>query len=380
MRLRPEIVFFSSYKGGLKELSMSIVNTSHFFVSRLSCLGTVTFLVVLPADMTNSSLELPHQFRRHNSSESAISTPLFISSIACIVLNAPAAVFASIGNVLILAALRKTSSLHVASKALLGNLGVTDLCVGLVLQPLFVAMLLSDIQGTHKVPRFVLNSVSFPLSAVSLLTMTVISVDRLLALYLWRTYREVVTLQRVLITLAVSWLLGAVGRVIALLASVILYIAFSSASIVFCLSVSSLSFLFIYRKLRRLQFQVNGKEVRRGERNRLNVEKYRKSASVMLYVCCAIWLCYLPFVLYMVVMGRIGHTPATLAARDLCLSLIMLNSSLNPVLYCWRISEVRRATVNILQVLRCVPRGNSRAIQGGQHGRRVEEAAQLPKF
>ena len=330
--------------------------------------------------MTNSSLELPHQFRRHNSSESAISTPLFISSIACIVLNAPAAVFASIGNVLILAALRKTSSLHVASKALLGNLGVTDLCVGLVLQPLFVAMLLSDIQGTHKVPRFVLNSVSFPLSAVSLLTMTVISVDRLLALYLWRTYREVVTLQRVLITLAVSWLLGAVGRVIALLASVILYIAFSSASIVFCLSVSSLSFLFIYRKLRRLQFQVNGKEVRRGERNRLNVEKYRKSASGMLYVCCAIWLCYLPFVLYMVVMGRIGHTPATLAARDLCLSLIMLNSSLNPVLYCWRISEVRRATVNILQVLRCVPRGNSRAIQEGQHGRRVEAVVQLPKF
>ena len=48
-------------------------------------------------------------------------------------------------------------------------------------------------------------------SVVSLLTMTVISVDRLLALLLGLRYRQVVTLKRTLMTLIVSWILHILG-------------------------------------------------------------------------------------------------------------------------------------------------------------------------
>ena len=51
----------------------------------------------------------------------------------------------------------------------------------------------------------------FPFSAVSLLTLVVISVDRLLALLLGLRYRQVVTLKRTLMILIVGWILSIVG-------------------------------------------------------------------------------------------------------------------------------------------------------------------------
>ena len=52
-------------------------------------------------------------------------------------------VTAFIGNSLILIALHKESSLHLPSKLLLGSLATTDLCVGLISEPLFVTYFMS---------------------------------------------------------------------------------------------------------------------------------------------------------------------------------------------------------------------------------------------
>ena len=315
------------------------------------------FQDLIHTETMNSSLELPHQFQRHNSSESAISTPLFISYIVCVVLNAPAAVFASVGNALILAALRKTSSLHAASKALLSNLAFTDLCVGLIIQPLFVAMLLFEINlGTVAVSRFLFYCFAYPPSAVSFFTVTVVSVDRLLALYFWRTYREVMTLQRVVTILVVLWILGALASVTALLASYLVYMVLSSSSIFLCIAISTLSFLLIYRKLCQVKVKVSvsaTQEAPQSARCNLNVEKYRKSASSMCHVCCALGLSYLPFLFLTVLLSVIDRSPGIMAAQAFCLSLILLNSSLNPVLFCWRIRDVRRGIVKTIRQIWC---------------------------
>ena len=49
---------------------------------------------------------------------------------------------ATLGNILILVALYKVSSVQAPTKLLLRSLTVTDLCVGVVVQPLFVPLLL----------------------------------------------------------------------------------------------------------------------------------------------------------------------------------------------------------------------------------------------
>ena len=115
-------------------------------------------------------------------------------------LNAFLSITAFLGNALILVALRKETSLHPPSTLLLRNLATTDLCVGLILEPLYVTLLVIVVNEHWNIcfPVAVAVSVTgYSLCIVSLFTLTAISVDRLLALLLRLRYKQVVTLKRV---------------------------------------------------------------------------------------------------------------------------------------------------------------------------------------
>ena len=86
------------------------------------------------------------------------------------------------GNTFIIASIRRVSSLHLPSKVLLVCLALTDLCVGVITQPLYVAHILFP--EYHSIGLYLLigyNTTGFLFSGVSMLTITAISVDRLLA-------------------------------------------------------------------------------------------------------------------------------------------------------------------------------------------------------
>ena len=105
---------------------------------------------------------------------------------------------AFLGNFLILVALNKESSLHPPSKLLYRCLATTDLLVGLVTQPLAATYWISLVHEHWSLCRYARDAVcisSFALCGVSLLTLTAISVDRLLALLLGIRYRQIVTLK-----------------------------------------------------------------------------------------------------------------------------------------------------------------------------------------
>ena len=110
-------------------------------------------------------------------------------------------VTAFLGNTLILVALHKETSLHPPSKLLYRNLAITDLCVGIIAEPLSVAYYISVLNERGDICVYTYQ-ISFIASnifcSVSLLTLTAISVDRLLALMLGLRYRQVVTFQRIL--------------------------------------------------------------------------------------------------------------------------------------------------------------------------------------
>ena len=92
---------------------------------------------------------------------------------------------AIVGNTVILIALHKETSLHKPFKVLLCNLVAGDLCVGF-LQLAFDARLISILQRRWKICRllyFVVRPLGTISIAVSLWTITAISIDRLLALF-----------------------------------------------------------------------------------------------------------------------------------------------------------------------------------------------------
>ena len=75
----------------------------------------------------------------------------------------------------------------------------------------------------------------------------------------------------------------------------------------------------------------------------------RKSAIVVFYVYLVYLLCYLPQSILMAL--NTDHEPR-IAEKRFALyawTLIFLNSSLNPLIYCWKMKDVRQAIMDILR-------------------------------
>ena len=98
------------------------------------------------------------------------------------VINTFLSITAFLGNTLILVALRKDTSIHPSSKLLYRNLAITDLCVGVIPEPLRVAYWISEMNERWDIcyyTNLTANFVGATLCAVSLITLAAISVDRL---------------------------------------------------------------------------------------------------------------------------------------------------------------------------------------------------------
>ena len=159
---------------------------------------------------------------------------------------------AFLGNFLILVALNKESSLHPPSKILYRCLATTDLLVGLVTQPLAATYWISLVHEHWSLCRYARDALyisGFALCGVSLLTLTAISVDRLLALLLGIRYRQIVTLKRIYIITTTFWIFSvAAGSFSILHTRIILWC--SLMVIPSCSVISIASYTKIFRTLR----------------------------------------------------------------------------------------------------------------------------------
>ena len=116
-----------------------------------------------------------------------LSASIRIEIIAIAAANFFFSITASLGNILILIALREVISIHPPTKLLFQCLAITDLGVGLISQPLMATLMLLadniDIQ-IWKICSQLHSSLSITLCGASVFASTALSVDRLLALFL----------------------------------------------------------------------------------------------------------------------------------------------------------------------------------------------------
>ena len=174
-----------------------------------------------------------------------------------------------------------------------------------------------------------------------LLTLTAISVDRLLALLLGLRYRQVVTLKRTYATIIVFWVVSIVSTALTCWNSVILSVCIYTV-ISLCIVTSTYSYTKIFLSLRHRHHQVqNSVQVQPNQTIPLNIARYRKTVSSVLWVQLTLVVCYVP------------HIVAIYLARQGAVTLIYLNSSLNPILYCWKIREVRQAVKETITQMFC---------------------------
>ena len=259
------------------------------------------------------------------------------------------------GNSLILVALYKESSLHPPSKLLYRCLATTDLLVGLVAQPLNALYWMSVVQEHWSLCQYVFdaaNITDYVLLLVTLMTMTAISVDRLLALMLGLRYKQIVTLKRTYIILTTFWVFNLVASLSGFFHHPIIFL-YSSLVISFCLVISLASYAKIFCILRYHQAQVRDQQPA-SQTNTLNMARFRKAVYSALWVQLALVVCYAPIWTMNIVLALTKkYSLLSVVTRKVAVILLYFNSTLNPFLYCWKISEVRQAVKRTLKEALC---------------------------
>ena len=186
-----------------------------------------------------------------------------------------------------------TSCLHPPSKLLYRCLATTDLLVGLVAQPLYAIYWMSVFQEHWSRCRYARDAgyvTSYVLILVSLMTMTAICMDRLLALLLGLRYKQIVTLKRTYIIVTTFWVFNLVASLSGFFYHRIIFM-YSSLVISFCLVISFASYTKIFCTLRYHQAQVRDQQ-QPSQTNALNMARSRKAMDNALWVQLALVVCY----------------------------------------------------------------------------------------
>ena len=278
-------------------------------------------------------------------------------SISFSAVNILLSITATLGNSLILVALHKESSLHPPSKLFYRCLATTDLLVGLVTQPIYVTYWMSVVHEHWSLFRYARDANIIPgyaLFGVSLLTATAISVDRLLAMLLGLRYKEIVTLRRTFIILAIIWVTCLVTGLFCLLNYSITFWCIR-IGIPFWLLISIAAYTKIFRALRHHQAQIQDHAQQQPSHpNAMNMARYRKAVYSALWVQLALVVCYVPHFTGIIAIFLSAERFSNFnLIYGMTNGLAFFNSTINPFLYCWRISEVRRAVKQTIRQAIC---------------------------
>ena len=299
---------------------------------------------------TLEELSCPAEFLRGGA---LVGELIFLSA-----LNIFLSITAILGNTLILVALHKKTSLHPPSKLLYRNLAITDLCVGIIVEPLAVTYFTSVVKERWDIcyhANLALRFSGYTLCGVSITTSTAISVDRLLALLLGLRYRQLVTLRRTCIIAFGFWILSIVGSSSIFWNPYILLCQYIFTAL--CLVTIIYAYTKISYTLHHNQIHVQN-HVAQGQPSQaipaLNIARYRKAVYSALWVQGTLVVCYLPLSIVDALTPQRGISLSVYLARQFAGTILFSNSSLNPLLYCWKIREVRQAVKETLrQMFRC---------------------------
>ena len=266
--------------------------------------------------------------------------------------NVPFSIIATLANALVITSIWRSRSLRTPANMLLIGLAMSDLGVGLSVQPFFIASSISFAkQGAANftcITTVALRITGAFLSVVSFKIVTAISVERYLSLLLHLRYEDVVTMKRVRRVLAVLWLWSGISAIVWVVFTPS-YMSYCLATgIVLCLFISTMAYVKIYRIARSHQRQIHSHQVAADPNN---LRRRTKSAYSMFLVYCVLLCCYLPYSICLAVGNITGYKTWNWIAINFTLTIVNINSSINPLIYCYRMREIRRAMTNTLYTM-----------------------------
>ena len=301
-------------------------------------------------------------------------------NISIIVINTPFAIFAVLSTLLIVITIGKSQELRVPANILLGSLAVTDLLVGLITQPLFITWRLMlhypsticNSEVVHSLYECFLHLCA----GGSFLSLAYLSTDRFLAVSKPLHYRANVTTTQAARNMVILWLAW-IGIV------VLRYSGIDEETNQTITSVIA-GTLVIYLVAAQIALIVSVKRnsihdlLSEGNATVIASKREARIALTIVYIFLALLVFLLPAVVVQIVLGFTSSNKSK-TELNLAISALLINSSVNPLIYFWRGRDLRKAA-RLLFLGPTTRAGDSRLSSnspdknsGDNSGRSVEE-------
>ena len=275
------------------------------------------------------------------------------------IINATSSFFALFGNLLVITVILCRKTLRTRSNYLICSLAATDLLVGLISQPMVAARLLLQPLWNNCMVANISTYIGGVLCGASACTLCVISYNRYLHIVKWKTYHLCMSRRKLSILIAICWIWPCNGSLFILFPSTkkihyILLIIMTFVVVTCIVACYRGIYSFIREKRRVFASNRAPQNSSNGELAQWKRNSNLAISSAIVIGCFAV--CWLPFavcMIYVTVLDVTGKLHAThngtlIAFRYITSTIGICNSSINPLIYCWRNKALRVATKEFL--------------------------------
>ena len=262
-------------------------------------------------------------------------------------------------NIVTIHAIRKTSSLSKNLKTLLLSLAVSDLGVGLLAQPMTVVHLIStnlnennETSKTHNATNIAYLIPTNLFIFTTLFLVIVLCAERFIAIHYYLRYQELVTHKRVVAVVVSTWVLSGLFSLTRLwIPKSIMYVVFGITQLA-CIIAATFFSVRIYLSVRLHVNEMQVLQLQHAPQNAqmVNVRRMRKFAMMSVYVCLVLTVCYLPNICTLFAIAFTSRPSTGIKHLQFyTVTLVFLNSSLNPVIYCWKMKHIRHTIIGLIR-------------------------------
>ena len=256
-------------------------------------------------------------------------------------------------NVLVMIAIKKKPRLREhKSNIVLALLASTDFVVGVIVQPVNVALLITvltdDISGETCALQVFTKALSRVVISASLFHMALISGERYLAMKHSFAHFTLLTETRLLVASVLAWLLSIIFH-IGLVVYRSVFLLINNATMGLCVAFIIFCHVTVYREIRRHENQIAAQQVTVEARKQF--QKDKKAFKVTFIIIVVLMLCYVPILIFSAVLERF-RSKISLEVLYICFFLTtlmaFLNSFFNPIIYSFRLREFRVAFIELI--------------------------------
>ena len=295
--------------------------------------------------------------------------PVLVSLVSTVIINGISCPLTVLLNVLVIMAVKRRPRLQTNTNILLACLAATDaVLTGLLVQPSFI--LWKTFQLLGKTSQETINAVRFQNSSLrtafmcSSLHLMLVTGERLIAIKFTMRYPYVVTKRNIKHAVIVFWILAITRGITDMLAqisnsgplfflNIVLFIILIS-----CVLFITCSYVILYRETLRQCKKIKTQQLPQEAVERFAQEN--KALKTTVYVVGAVVFCLLPAALFLLWLVSLPPEadPTKLkffyAFTPWIRTFGMLNSLLNPLIYCWRQKEMRKSVFMRFQIRQVV--------------------------